>query len=269
MISRRERFVSYTILIGFALLSVLPLLGIALAAVAPEGQALRGIPVPDGISLANFSRVWQDANFGGALWTSMQMTTITVVVSSVASIMAGYAFGAMRFPGATVIFYVFLIGLLMPFEATVIPVYYMMRAFDLTGTVWSVALPSTSLSVAFGTFWMRAFFRSAPRPLMEAARIDGANSFTVLWRILLPLGRPAVLTMVLLIFMWTWNDFLFSLVMRLETAPLALAQLQGYRRGDVSGIAAAAILVALPVFVVYVALQRHFIRGMLSGSMKG
>ncbi len=270
MISRRERTLNYAILTFFAVLSVMPLLGVVLAAVTPPGQAVQGFAIPaDGVDLGNFVRVWRDADFGRALWTSFQMTAITVVLSTIASILAGYAFGTMRFPGSTTIFYVFLIGLLMPFEATVIPVYYMMRWLGLTGTVWSVALPSTSLSIAFGTFWMRAFFRSAPRPLMEAARVDGASSLMVLRKILLPLARPAVLTMILLIFMWTWNDFLYSLVMRLQTAPLTLAQFQGYRRADVSGIAAAAILVALPVFAIYVVLQRHFIRGMLAGSMKG
>jgi raffinose/stachyose/melibiose transport system permease protein len=270
MISRREHRLNYAVLTAFALLSILPLLGVVSAALTPPGEAVRGFGVPtEGISLGNFTRVWRDAQFGGALWTSLQMTMITVVLSSVTSVLAAYAFGTMRFRGSTVLFYVFLVGLLMPFEATVIPVYYMMRGLDLTGTVWSVALPSTSLSIAFGTFWMRAFFRSAPRPLIEAARVDGASSLTILRKILLPLARPAVLTMILLIFMWTWNDFLYSLVMRLQTAPLTLAQFQGYRRADVSGIAAAAILVALPVLIAYIALQRHFIRGMLAGSMKG
>lgn len=270
MISRTERTLNYVFLTLFATLSILPLIGLLLAALTPPGAAVRGFAVPtDGITLGNFQRVWQDANVGAALWTSTQMTLITVVISTVSSILAGYAFGTMRFPGAKPLFYVFLIGLLMPFEATIVPLYHMMRGLDLIGTVWSVALPSTSLSIAFGTFWMRAYFRSAPRELMEAARVDGASSLAVLRKILLPLGRPAVLTMILLIFMWTWNDFLFALVMGLQTAPRTLVQFQGYRTADVAGIAAASILVALPVVAVYIALQRHFIRGMLGGSIKG
>jgi raffinose/stachyose/melibiose transport system permease protein len=139
--------------------------------------------------------------------------------------------------------------------------------------VWGVILPSTALSIAFGTFWMRAFFLSAPRSLMEAARIDGASSLGVLLRVLVPYGRPAILTMVVLVFMWTWNDFLLSLVMlsgqNILTAPLSLAFFQSQRTTDIQPLAAASIIVAFPVLVVYVFLQRHFIRGMVSGSMKG
>ena len=267
IISSTERATNYALLTIFAGLSILPLVGVLLAAITPPGEA-PGFAVPvDGFALDNFVRVFERVDMWGALLTSLQMTGITVVLSTVASVLAGYAFGAMEFRGSTALFYLMLVGLLMPFEATIIPLYYLMRSLGLTGTVWSVALPSTGLSIAFGTFWMRAFFRSAPRPLMEAARLDGASSWTVLTRILLPIGTPAVLTMVLLIFMWTWNDFLYSLVMGLRTAPRTLEQFQTQYLADITGIAAAAIVVALPVLLVYVVLQRHFIRGMLAGSL--
>jgi raffinose/stachyose/melibiose transport system permease protein len=129
------------------------------------------------------------------------------------------------------------------------------------------------VSTAFGTFWMRAFFRSVPRSLVEAARLDGSSSWGTLWRVVLPLGRPAVLTMTVLIFMWTWNEFLLALVMvsdeGLRTAPLGLAFFQGRNTSDEGLLMAGALIVAAPVVVVYLFLQRHFIRGMLSGAVKG
>ena len=129
------------------------------------------------------------------------------------------------------------------------------------------------MSVAFGTFWMRAFFRSVPRSLIEAARLDAASSWTTLWRVVLPMGRPAVLTLMLLVFMWTWNEFLLALVMvtdeGLRTAPLGLTFFQGRNTTDVPLLAAGAVIVAAPVVVAYMFLQRHFIRGMLSGAVKG
>ena len=141
-----------------------------------------------------------------------------------------------------------LLGMIVPTEALIVPLYYDLRDLGLTDTYWALILPQIGLSVSFGTFWMRAFFRSAPRSLIEAARVDGASSWTVLWRILVPLGRPAVLTMAVLIFMWTWNEFLLALVMvsseHLRTAPLGLAFFQGQHTSDFSLLAAGAMIVA-------------------------
>jgi raffinose/stachyose/melibiose transport system permease protein len=170
------------------------------------------------------------------------------------------------------LFYMFVIGIVVPLEALIVPLYFDLRALSLTDTYWALILPQIGLSVAFGTFWMRAFFLSTPRALVEAARIDGASSWTILWRVLVPLARPAILTMVVLIFMWTWNDFLLALVMvseeNLRTAPLGLSFFQGRYSSQIPLLAAGAVIVALPVVVVYFFLQRHFIRGMVAGALK-
>jgi raffinose/stachyose/melibiose transport system permease protein len=121
---------------------------------------------------------------------------------------------------------------------------------------------------------MRAFFRSTPRSLIEAARIDGATSWSVLWRVLVPQARPAVLTMSVLVFTYTWNEFLLALVLvsgtqSHQTAPLGLSFFAGATRaGDPTKVAAAAVLVAAPILIVYLFLQRHFVRGMLAGAIK-
>jgi raffinose/stachyose/melibiose transport system permease protein len=178
----------------------------------------------------------------------------------------------MRFRGEQVLFYVLLIGLMVPLEATIVPLYYDLRDLGLTDTYWALILPQAGVSVAFGTFWMRAFFRSVPRSLVEAARLDGSSSWSTLWRVIMPLARPAVLTMVVLVFMWTWNEFLLALVMvsdeDLRTAPLGLAFFQGRNTSDEALLAAGSLIVAAPVVIVYLFLQRHFIRGMLSGAVK-
>jgi len=267
-----ERALNYAILVFFSLTALAPLVGIALAASSSPGELVTGFSLPDGLHLENFTRAWHEGGFGSALRSSAIIAVATVAFSTVLSILAGYALGTMRFRGDTLLFYGFLVGLVMPFEATIIPLYYDLRSLSLTNTYWSVILPSTALSVTFGTFWMRTFFLAAPRSLIEAARIDGASSWAVLWRVLLPQGRPAVLTLMVLVFMWTWNDFLLSLVMladeNLQTAPLKLARFQGERLADISALAAASLIVALPVVVVYLFLQRHFIRGVLSGALK-
>jgi raffinose/stachyose/melibiose transport system permease protein len=185
----------------------------------------------------------------------------------------------MRFFGDRIVFPIILLGIIFPYEATVIPLYYDFQNvpivhLHLLNTYWALILPQIGQSVAFGTFWMRAFFRSTPRSLIEAARIDGATSFGVLWRVLLPQARPAVMTMSVLVFTYTWNEFLLALVLvsgsqSHQTAPLGLSFFAGaVRAGDPTKVAAAAVLVAAPILLVYLFLQRHFVRGMLAGAIK-
>jgi raffinose/stachyose/melibiose transport system permease protein len=179
----------------------------------------------------------------------------------------------MRFRGQSVLFYLFMLGIMMPSEAIAVPLYFDLRSLGLIDTFWSVALPQVALSVAFGTFWMRAYFLSSSRDVVEAARLDGAGHWQTLWRILAPMGRPAIVTLTLLTFMWTWNEFLIPLVMvtseNLRTAPLGLAFFQGQYTSGVALLAAGAVIVALPVVILYLFLQRHFIQGIVEGSTRG
>jgi raffinose/stachyose/melibiose transport system permease protein len=272
MTSRSELSLTYAVLGLFSLIALMPIVGIVLTALQdPDGLAAFG--TLDGIHPGNFVDAWEDGSFGPYLRSSLIVTTTVVVASTVLSVLAGYAFGLMRFRGSQVLFYVLLLGLMIPLEAMIVPLYYDFRDLGLTDTYWALILPQTGISVAFGTFWMRAFFRSVPRSLVEAARIDGASSWFTLWRVLLPLARPAVLTMVVLLSMWTWNEFLLALVMvtdeGLRTAPLGLSFFQGRNLQNLTLLAAGAVIVATPVVVLYVFLQRHFIRGMLSGAVKG
>jgi raffinose/stachyose/melibiose transport system permease protein len=272
MIGRREQTLNYAILGFFSLVALYPIVGIVLTALTPPGE-LSTFGIPSSLDFANFSHAWSQGHFATYLRSSVIVAFSVVAVSTLLSILSGYAFGLMRFRGNTVLFYIFIVGLMVPMEAMIVPLYYELQDINLTDTYFALILPQIGLSVAFGTFWMRAFFLSAPRSLVEAARIDGASSWTTLWRILVPFGRPAILTMMVLVFMWTWNEFLLALVMvsseNLRTAPLGLAFFQGQHTSDLTLLAAGAVIVAMPVVLVYVFLQRHFIRGMLSGAVKG
>ncbi|HSK54713.1 MAG TPA: carbohydrate ABC transporter permease [Jiangellales bacterium] len=270
MISQRDRVLTYVVLTAFAVFAFYPLLYVLSAALTPEGQAAS--LVPSSFVPYNFVEAWEIGRFGQYLRTSAMVSTFVVVVASAFSVLSGYAFGTMHFRGASVLFYVMLLGIMVPTEAIVVPLFFDLREIGLTNTFWALVLPQTAQSVAFGTFWMRAYFRSSPRSLVEAARLDGAGHFRTLWSVLLPMGRPAVVTMIVLVFMWTWNEFLIPLVMvtdeSLRTAPLGLAFFQGQYTSGLSLLAAGAVIVAVPVVVVYLFLQRHFIRGMVDGAIK-
>lgn len=266
-VSAFERAANYVILVAFALLILGPIGVIASLALGPER-----ISSGAGIHPENFLRAWEIGRFGEYMGNSVAVAVLVVAVAVTASILAGYALGAMRFRGSTAVFYVFLLGIMVPTEAFIVPMFFDMRALGLTNTIWGVALPQIAMSIAFGTFWMRAYFRGASRELIEAARLDGAGSWRILWQVLVPIGRPAILTLVLLTFMWTWNEFLIPLVMSpngaVRTAPLGLAFFQGQYTQGTALLAAGAILVALPVVVLYIVLQRHFIKGMIEGAVK-
>ncbi|MEJ5866829.1 carbohydrate ABC transporter permease [Pseudokineococcus sp. 5B2Z-1] len=265
--SAAHRAVSYVVLVGFALLALGPVVTVVAEALSPERAA-------DGTGLRpqNFADAWVQGRFGDYMATSALVAVVVVVAATLLSIMSGYAFGTMEFRGREVLFYLFLLGIMVPTEVVVVPLFFDLRTLGLTDTVWGIALPQVAQSVAFGTYWMRAYFRTTNRSLIEAARLDGAGPHRVLWSVLVPIGRPAITTLVLLVFMWTWNEFLIPLVMapagQLRTAPLGLALFQGQYTQGTSLLAAGAVLVALPVVVVYLVLQRHFIRGMLEGAVR-
>ena len=162
---------------------------------------------------------------------------------------------------------------MIPLEGILVPLYFNLRTVGLTSSLFGLVIAHAGLGVSFGVFWMRATLQAVPRELVESAELDGAGRLRMLWSIVLPVIRPGLITMVLLMFMWTWNEFLLALVIMgsredLRTAPLGLAFFQGqYTQGTVL-LAAGAVLVALPMVALYLFLQRHFIRGMLEGAVK-
>ncbi|WP_037611628.1 carbohydrate ABC transporter permease [Streptomyces albus] len=270
--SSLDRAVTYGLLGLFALIALTPLVGILSTALSSQTSLDTGFSLPDGLNWRNFADAWTRGHFGRYLLSSVVVAAAVVALTTVLATLAGYAFGTMRFPGSQVLFHLFVLGLTLPQEAVVVPLYFDLRHWGLTDTYWGLILPQTAQSLAFGVFWMRTYFRNVPRSLLEAARIDGATGFATLTRVLVPMGRPAFATLTVIVFMWTWNEFLLALVMVSDeahrTVPLGLAFFQGQHSSDTALLAAAATLIALPVVLVYLVLQRRFIQGMLTGSAK-
>ena len=270
MTRRREISVNYLVLVVFSIVALWPVITIGVSAFGPAGvDTGEGIA---GLHPENFATAWQEGRFTLYMRNSVLVSALVVVLAVSCSVLAGYAFGTMTFRGSGVLFYLFLLGIMVPAEAIVVPLFFDLRQLGLTDTIWAVAMPQVAQSIAFGTYWMRTYFRSSNRSIAEAARIDGASSGQILWRVQVPIARPAIVTLVVLVFMWTWNEFLIPLVMSpsgaLRTAPLGLAFFQGQYSTNTALMGAAAVLVALPVVIVYLVLQRHFIRGMVEGAVK-
>ncbi len=266
-VSPAEKTLNYVILVLFTLFAVFPVVAIVATALGPQLGVATG-----GLHWENFADAWGQGQFGPALLRSTLVAVVVVPVALVLSTMAGYAFGTMRFRGSTLLFTTFLFGMMVPTEAIIIPLFHDLRDLQLTDTIWALALPQIAQSIAFGTFWMRAQFRALPTSIIEAAAIDGATGFRTLWRIAVPPSMPSIATVAVLMFMWTWNEFLIPLVMSpgaaWRTAPLGLSVFKGQYTADGALIAAAGVIIALPIVLVFLALQRYFISGMLEGAAK-
>ncbi|MFI7613505.1 carbohydrate ABC transporter permease [Nonomuraea terrae] len=267
---------SYVVLVLFAAFAIYPFISTTLVAFNAPDAAVSGLAIPREWSLDSFLSAWNnpDAGIGRSLLNSILVSVSVVVVSVFFSILTGYAFGTMKFFGAKLLFPLFILGLIVPYEATVIPLYYQFRTLNLTDTYWSMILPCIGGSMAFGTFWMTSFFKSFPKELLEAARTDGSNRWHTLWRVIVPTAASPIFALATILFIWTWNNLLLAVVMitqpELRMVPAALNYFVGLQYGSNYQITcAAAIMVALPVMIIYYVLQRRYGADVLAGSLKG
>ena len=275
MTARRETVLNYAILGVFVASTLLPLLGLVDSAFGPPNASTATLTIPHSLHslhLGNLVTAWNQGHFSEYMISSLIVSGTASLLVCAVSLLAGYALGTMNFRGREVVFYVFLLGIMVPEEALIVPLYFDLRTLGLTDTYWSLILPQTAGILSFGVFWMRAFFRTTPPALREAAAIDGASSWNTLVRILLPISRPALLTLAMLSFMWTWNEFLLPLVMiateSRRTAPLGLSFFRGEHLTQYSLLSAAALIVAAPIVILYMIFNRRFIAGMMAGAVK-
>ncbi|GHS89349.1 sugar ABC transporter permease [Actinomycetota bacterium] len=268
MISKSERAVNYTILVVLAGVVLVPIANFILAALSSDRA---GRPTLDDLRWDNFTTAWQSAGFSRSMTVSLTITVVVVIGGVLLAVLGGYGFGVLGIVGEKVIFPVVLLGMMISLEAIIVPLYYQLKPLGLTNSLPGIILIHLGTGVPFGVFWMRAAFRALPRSLFESAEIDGAGPMRLLWSIAVPLIRPAVYTLILLSFMWTWNDYFLSLVFLHgdnQTATVALGVFQGKYVTQINLMAAGGLIVAAPVLILYVFFQRKFISGMLAGAIK-
>jgi multiple sugar transport system permease protein len=185
--------------------------------------------------------------------------------------MAGYALAKLRFRGRETLYRVLLAGLVVPAQVAMLPLFLELRAMGLVNTYMGAIIPA--MATIFGIFLIRQYALSIPDDLLDAARIDGAGEFRVYWSVVLPTIRPILATLALFTFLSTWNDFLWPLVVLTDdakyTLPVALAGLVGEHVQDTELMMAGSVLTVLPVLLLFVLLQRHYIEGIMAGSAKG
>ncbi|GAB3987046.1 carbohydrate ABC transporter permease [Actinoallomurus acanthiterrae] len=265
--------VRYGILIVLAVMVLLPFFGIVLAALHPPGSQVSGLSIPEHWSWRTFTLAWERGHFTDLMRSSVLIAVCVVPLSVALATLAAYGLTILKVWGNRTLSVGFVLGLTLPVELVVVALYFNLREVGLTNSYLGIILAEAALFMPFGVYWMQAHFSSVPGELVEAARIDGARDLVVLVRVLLPISRPAITTLSVLYFMWSWNQFLLVLVMMQNpdrrTAPTGLGFFVGQYSTDIPLLAAASLIVIAPIVLVYLTFQRSFINGITQGAVKG
>jgi raffinose/stachyose/melibiose transport system permease protein len=271
--STKASIASHVVLLAMMLVTLFPLVAALFAAMKEPGSPVMGLQWPDRWSLDTFMYAWDKAGFSDLMMSSLIVILFVVPIAMICALMAGYALGTLKLRFGKPIYLFLILGLTLPIELMIIPLYHDFSQVGLLNSYQGVILAEIGLFMPFGTFWMTAHFASLPSSLIEAAQLDGASRRVILWRVLLPGARPSMTTLGVLYFIWSWNQFLLPLVLITSpgkrTAPAGLGSFAGEYTLDVPGLSAATLLTMLPPLVVYLFFQRHFISGMLHGAIKG
>jgi len=269
-----NRLFIYLLLILFAVVALIPLFLVWMSAFKESREIFRDpFALPASLNFANLIKAWTAGHFSLYFRNSIIISVPTTLGVVALSCLAGYGLARYDFRGRQIIFYTFLVGIMVPFQSVMIPLYYNLRDYGLLGTYWAMILPATALGQPFGIFLMQAFFRGLPGELADAARVDGCNEFQTFWRVMLPMAGSAMSALFVFQFMWTWNAYLMPLLYmqreELRPLPLGLAFFRGRYTADHGLIAAGATIVSVPVIIVYVLFQRQFMRGLTAGALRG
>ena len=268
--------ISIILLIFASILVLLPFLWMLSTSLQPDLQSVYQIPpkwIPEPPTWQNFITAWNSAPFDIYLKNSIIVALSATLLQLINAGLSAYAFSWLNFPGRDIIFLFFLAVLMIPGQVTIVPNYIVMSRLNWINTYWALIIPVSV--TAFGTFLIRQAFLSVPKDLIDAAVIDGASHLQILWRILVPLNKPTLLTFALLSFNWRWNNYFWVLIMTnstdMRTLPVGLVQM---RMGPEQGsqwqiIMAGTVLVLTPIMLLFAFFQRYFVEGVTRSGLKG
>ena len=228
---------------------------------------------PERTTWENYLRVWQIVPFGRFFGNSVFVAVCVTAGQVLTSSMAAYAFARLRFPGRDQLFFGYVATLMIPGSVTIIPVFILMRGLGWLDTYTALIVPP--MVTAYGTFLLRQFFMTLPRELEDAAKIDGAGWWTIYWRVILPLSKPALMTLGLFAFIGNWGSFMWPLLVidsiEKKTIPIGLAYFQEiyqFAQPNWPLLMAGSVLAMLPIIVLFFMTQRYFLEGIKLGRLK-
>lgn len=269
-----ETILWYLLLCAIAVVTVFPFVWVVFTSFKGPQDAIYSVPpqlIPAHPTFDNYLRVWNQLPVANFFLNSLIVAVVTVLLNLVFCSLAAYPFAKMNFRGRDPIFYLLLATLIVPPQLTYIPSFVLaVKVFHYYDTLAALIFPA--LATAFNIFLLRQAFKTVPDDLIDAGRIDGANELRIWWSILLPIVRPSLATVAIITFVTQWNDFFWpSLMLHTRehmTLQVGLVALQGMFSSDTRGVAAGVVMAVIPILIVFVTLQRQFVRG-LTGAVKG
>jgi multiple sugar transport system permease protein len=265
----------YALLTAGVVVMIFPFLDMISTAFQSQTYVLEVPPVliPPAPTLQNFIEAWQSNHFALFFQNSLIVAITTTGLAVLVSAMLAYGLARFEFAGKNAVFYAMLLTMMIPSLMLIIPQFMLAKALGLRNSLTGLILIYVSMNIPLNTFLLRGFFEQLPRELEEAALIDGAGPFTIFLRIALPLSTPAVATVAIFTFLAAWDEFTWALTAiddpLKRTLPVAIATFQGEHLTQWGLVFAASLIAIVPVIVVFVTLQRYFVKGLTSGAVRG
>jgi raffinose/stachyose/melibiose transport system permease protein len=230
------------------------------------------LSLPTGLYFDGIVNFWQRVDFHEKLWNSFFISSVVAVAAVIISMLNAFALGIGRVRGRTWIVVLILLANMLPQEVLLYPLYFMFKSVGLYDNQWAVIIIFVVIQSAFGTYLLSSVYGTFPREILEAASIDGASRWIILWRIVFPISRGTLSVLIIFFFIWTWNEFLIPLTFLVsnatQTVPVSIAVLQGDRLMDVTTTSASALLGLLPTLIFFLIFQRTLTRGITAGAVK-
>jgi raffinose/stachyose/melibiose transport system permease protein len=244
-----------------------------MTALHPSNTVPGGLEWPADPQWGNFVEAFKVANMAKLMGSSSFILLAVVPIALIISTMAAFAISVLRIPGSHFLLVLFIFGLTLPFGGIIIPLYYLERSIGIYNTRFAIVLPLIGLYMPFAVYWMRSHFVNVPPELTEAARIDGATTWDLFRRIHIPLAMPPLVSLGILMSVWTWNQFLLALVLvedpTQRTMAGALGAFQGHYATNVPLLCAGTILILVPTLTIFILFQRQIITALIQGAVKG
>jgi raffinose/stachyose/melibiose transport system permease protein len=260
------------IALAASMVVILPIFWIVAASLKDRREAAASpLALPVSPMPGNYLDAWDTARMSDLIVNSVIVSTLTVSAVVIVALPAAFAFATLRFRGKRVLFASLLVGLAIPLSLLVVPLFYEMLTLRLLDTHLALVLPQVAVGFPFAVLVLRAFIEGLPREIFDAGRIDGCGDVRLLRTIVAPLSRPALLAVIVLEFMWTWNQFLLPLILTqtasARTLPLGMSIFLGRFGVNIPMLMAGAIISSVPIVLVYILFQRHIIRGITTGAL--
>jgi raffinose/stachyose/melibiose transport system permease protein len=259
--------------IGWSCIILFPLYLIVITSFKEQGRVVVDpLGLPKVWHWENIGLAWERGHFSTYFSNSVVVAVATVGIVLVSSFLAAYAFARISFPGKDLLYILFLVGLAIPGDVLLVPLYYVLKDMNLLNTLWALIFPGAAFGLAFAILILRSFIETLPKEILEAGIMDGCSEFQLAFNIVVPLCRPALLSLLILNFMWSWNSFIFPIVLiqkdELRTITVGLNFFQGRWVTNVPLLMAGTLIIALPVIIVYILFQREFVKGITAGALK-